>query len=50
MDRIRFVSKAALATLFVLFIGKPSAEAGDDEGFTMSGGALLGSANGTQGA
>jgi len=54
MDRVRFISKGLLASVFVLVAGAPSAEAKEDEegfeGFSMSGGALLAGANGTQGA
>jgi hypothetical protein len=50
MERIPFLLKTAAATLFVFFFGLPKAEAQEDEGFTMSSGALLGGANGTHGA
>jgi hypothetical protein len=50
MNRIHFLSKVLPASLFLLFFGPREAEPADDEGFTMSSGALLGGANGTQGA
>ncbi|MFH0959837.1 MAG: hypothetical protein V1897_14160 [Pseudomonadota bacterium] len=52
MDRIKFLSsalKAALAFLALGPTGKAEAQS-DDSGFTMSGGSVLGAANGTQGA
>jgi hypothetical protein len=50
MNRIHFLSKVLPASLFLLLFGPREAEPADDEGFTMSSGALLGGANGTQGA
>jgi len=52
MERIRFMGKMLVASLFVLAFGPPSSKAAesDEGGFTMSSGALLGGANGTSGA
>jgi len=50
MERIPFLIKTLLATLFVFFFRTPTAESQEDEGFTMSSGALVGGANGTHGA
>ncbi|MEW6111297.1 MAG: hypothetical protein AB1664_04135 [Thermodesulfobacteriota bacterium] len=50
MDRLRFISKTFLASVFIVLFGTRSAEPQEDEGFTMSGTVLLGGANGTQGA
>lgn len=50
MQRIPFIIKTLLATLSVFFLRVPTAEAQEDEGFTMSSGALVGGANGTHGA
>lgn len=49
MDRIHFITRTVLGSLFLFILGSPEAGA-DDDGFTMSSGALLGGANGTQGA
>jgi len=50
MNRIHFLFRILPASLLLLFFGPRDAEPADDEGFTMSSGALLGGANGTQGA
>jgi hypothetical protein len=50
MNRIHFLSKVLPASLFLLIFGPRHVEAADDQGFTMNSGALLGGANGTQGA
>ena len=52
MDRIKFLSRALQAAVALLALGptgKAEAQA-DDSGFSMSGGSVLGAANGTQGA
>jgi hypothetical protein len=50
MIRIPFVVKTLLATLFLSFARTPEADAQEEKGLTMSGGALIGGANGTHGA
>lgn len=51
MDRFIFLSRALQVALAFLVLGPSKSEAAsDDSGFTMSGGSLLGAANGTQGA
>jgi len=50
MQRMQFVMKTLIATVAIFFLRPPTAESQEDEGFTMSGGALVGGANGTHGA
>jgi hypothetical protein len=50
MKRSRFLLRALAGSVYVLFFGPRSAEAADDEDFTMSSGPLLGGANSTGGA
>jgi hypothetical protein len=51
MNRLNFMSRAVQAALAFFVLGPGKAEAADDDsGFTMSGGSVLGAANGTQGA
>jgi len=50
MQRIPFLIKTLIAALFVFLLRPSNAEAQEDEGFTMSSGALVGGANGAHGA
>jgi hypothetical protein len=51
MDRLIFLSRALQMALAFLLLGPGKSEAADDDsGFTISGGSVLGAANGTQGA
>lgn len=50
MDRLPFIIKAFLGTAFFFFLRVPESEAQEEDGFSMSSGALVGGANGTHGA